>query len=179
MNARQTYLAWVRTTQPKLYWSALMRTFGNNSNLGGLGDDLTSSVTPDLSVVDTTGALDLSPSSDVTDAVNSAYNATLTPSSSGSGDVFSSLANAITSIAPTIVQTQAAENLLQINTQRAAQGLAPLSANGVPVTGSMLSPTSASIAQMEAALSGSGSWLPLALIGGLALVGVAMMSGRR
>jgi hypothetical protein len=169
MNSKQTYLAWVRTRYPKLYWQALTKTFNPKSGLSGLGDDLTDSISPDLSVIDASDTGDLDVTSDVTDAVNSAYNATLSPQSTtqgGTTDFFTGLANAINSIAPTVVQTEAAQNLLQINTQRAQLGLPLYSSNGQVVTSSMLSPTSASIAQMEAALSGSGGMLPLLLIGG-------------
>lgn len=178
MNPKQTYLALVRTQYPKLYYAALHRVFGKNGgNLGGLGDDLTDSITPDLtSSDDLISDLDTGVSSDVSDSINSAYNASVSPASTtqgGSTDFFGALANAITSIAPTVVQTQAAENLLAINTQRAQQGLPPLTQNGQLVTSSMLSPTSASLAQMEAALAGnSGSLL---LIGGIALVGIVLL----
>lgn len=184
MNPKQTYLALVRTQYPKLYYAALQRVFSNRANLGGLGDDLTASITPDLvSVDDLTSDLDTGVSSDVSDSINAAYNATQSPASTTQGggtDYFSALANAITSIAPAVVQTQAAENLLSINTQRAAQGLAPLTSNGQIVTSSMLSPTSATVAQMEAALAGGGG--SLLLIGGIALVGVLLVmnsGGRR
>lgn len=186
MTPKQTYLAWVRTTHPALYFKAVQAVFGKkNGNMGGLGDDLTDSITfsPDLtSTDDLTDISDIDTSSDVTSAVNTAYNATQSSSSSTNGggtDFFSSLANAITAVAPTVVQTQAAENLLAVNTARAQQGLPPLSANGVPVTGSMLSPTSATIAQMEAALGAGGGILPILLIGGVGLLAFMMVSGRR
>lgn len=183
MTPKHTYLAWVRTEQPQVYYKALSAVFGKrNGNMGGLGDDLTDSITfsPDLtSTDDLTDISDIDTSSDVTNAVNNAYNATQSSASTTSGgstDFFGALANAITAVAPTVVQTQAAENLLAINTQRAQQGLPPLTANGIPVTGSMLSPTSATIAQMEAALGGAGSLLPILLIGGVGLLAFAMMS---
>jgi hypothetical protein len=167
MNPKQTYLAWVRTAYPSLYWRAVTRTFSPQSGMSGLGDDLTDSITVDPSSVSTSITL---PGVDqqTIDAINAANSTT---QSNTSTDWFGQLANAITSIAPTVIQTQAAENLLQINSQRAAQGLPPLTANGVPVTGSMLSPTSASVAQMEAALAGgSGSLLLIAGVGLLLLL---------
>lgn len=178
MNPKQTYLALVRTQYPVLYYRALKSVFGKSAGLGSLGDDLTDSISaPDLvSTEDLTSGLYTGIDSDTSNAINSAYNATQASSSTtqgGSTDWFGSLANAISSIAPTVIQTQAAENLLQINTQRAAQGLPPLTQNGYPVTSSMLSPTNASLQQMEAALAGgSGSLL---LIGGIALVGVLLL----
>lgn len=186
MTPKQTYLAWVRTTQPQVYFKAIQAVFGKkNGSLGGLGDDLTDSITfsPDLTSTDNlTDISDVTdPTSDVTNAVNNAYNATQSSASTtngGSTDFFTGLANAITAVAPTVVQTQAAENLLAINTARAQQGLPPLTANGVPVTGSMLSPTSATIAQMEAALGAGGGLLPILLIGGVGLLAFVMVSGR-
>lgn len=162
MNAKQTYLALVRTQYPALYYRALQSVFGKNVGMGSLGDDLTDSISstgfmPSLDDIS-------SVSSDVSDAVNSAYNATLSPTSNtqgGSTDWFGQLANAITTIAPTVVQTEAAQNLLNINTQRARAGLPLYTSQGQIVTGSMLSPTSSSIAQMEAALAGGGSSLYL------------------
>lgn len=184
MNAKQLYLGWVRTYYPKAYGAALVQTFGKGRGLMGLGDDLIAPIanfSPDLtSTADLTSSVsDVGVTSDVSDAINNAYNATVASpaSSSSSGDWFSSLANAISSVAPAVVQTQAAENLLQINTQRAAQGLPPLTANGVPVTSSMLSPTNATVAQLEAALAGGGV-MPILLIGGVALVAVLAMSRR-
>jgi hypothetical protein len=180
MNPKQTYLALVRTQYPRLYYAALQRVFSPRSNLGGLGDDLTATITPDLVSSDDLSADVPDISSDVTDSINAAYNASQSASSTtqgGSTDYFSAIANAISSLAPTVVQTQAAENLLNINTQRAAQGLPPLTANGQIVTSSMLSPTSATLAQMEAALSGSGG--SVLLIGGAVLLAVILLSGRR
>jgi hypothetical protein len=177
VNAKQTYLAWVRTMHPQVYYQALAQVFHRNGNLGGLGDDLTDSIsafTPDLS---DTGSIDTSVSSDVSDAINNAYSATQSPDSStqgGSTDWFGSLASAISNISSTALQTQAAQNLLKINTTRAQQGLPPLTANGIPVTGAMLSPTSATVAQMEAALAGSGGVLLPLLIGGGLLLAYAM-----
>lgn len=176
MNSKQTYLALVRTQYPRLYYAALQRVFGGNSGMGGLGDDLTDSISasgwaPDLSSIDT------SVSSDVSDSINSAYNASISPSSStqgGSTDWFGQLANAITTIAPTVVQTEAAQNLLNINTQRAQAGLPLYTSQGQIVTGSMLSPTSASIAQMEASLSGSGG--TLLLLGLAAVLGIVLLT---
>ena len=180
MNPKQTYLAMVRTNYPKLYYAAINSVFGRNANLGSLGDDLTDSITPDLISSDSLTADTPDISDSTTDAINSAYNASISSSSSTQGggtDYFSQIANAITSIAPTVVQTQAAENLLSINTQRAQQGLPPLTANGQLVTSSMLSPTNATIAQMEAALAGGGG--SFLIIGGLALVAVLLLSGNR
>jgi hypothetical protein len=179
MQSRTAYLAWVRSRYPKVYWSALKAVFTpQQSALGSLGDDLTSSVTPDLTAsTDLTGDLSPDISSSTSDAVNAAYNATVSPSSSGTdtASIFNSVANAISSIGQSVVTTQAEQNLLSINTQRARQGLPPLSANGLPVTASGLVPTSATIAQIEASLGGS-SGMALLGVGIAAVLGLALLS---
>lgn len=167
MNSKQLYLGWVRTNHPQLYYAAIRRVFGGPAaGLSGLGDDLLSSID--------TGSVDTSISSDVTNAVNSAA---ATAQSDTSTDWFGQLADAITQIAPSVVQTEAQQNLLAINTQRAKLGLPLYSSNGQVVSGSMLAPTSASVQQMEAALTGGGPWV---LLGGLALLGIAFaVMGRK
>lgn len=176
MNSKQMYLAWVRTTSPKLYWQAVRQVFSPRSGLSGLGDDLTDTISVDPTL--STPGLNLpGATQDTVDAINTAA---VTAQTDTSTDWFGQLANAITSIAPTVVQTQAAENLLQINTQRAAQNLPLYTSNGTLVTGSMLSPTSASVAQMEAALANAGnSMLPILLIAGVGILAIAMSGSRR
>lgn len=167
MNSKQLYLGWVRTNHPKLYYAAIRRVFGGSaSGLSGLGDDLVSSID--------TGSVDTSISGDVTNAINSAA---ATAQSDTSTNWFGQLADAITSIAPTVVQTEAQQNLLAINTQRARMGLPLYASNGSVVTGSQLAPTSQTVQQMEAALAGGGPWV---FLGGLALLGLAfVVMGRK
>jgi hypothetical protein len=178
MNSKQLYLGWVRTNYPALYYKALQATFGQSSGLGGLGDDLTDSISsPQLSTVGIDAATTLD--SDTVNAINAATSASQSANSNTQGggtDFWSGLTSAIANLAPTIVQTQAAENLLRINSQRAANGQSLYTSNGQLVSSSMLSPTSASIQQMEAALAGS-SWTPLLLIGGIALVAAIALGG--
>lgn len=165
MNPKQTYLAWVRSTHPSLYWRAVANVFSSRSGMGGLGDDLTDSISPDFSVVTTPSDIGLT--QEASDAINAA---TITAQTQTNTDWFGQLANAITQLAPTVVNTQAAENLLAINSQRARQGLPLYTQNGQLVTSQMLSPTSSSVAAMEAALSGSSSLvLPILLVGGVIL----------
>jgi hypothetical protein len=114
------FLRWVRATHPQVYQSAVRRV-ASRAGLGGLGDDLLSDVTFDP------GSVDLS--SDVSSSIDSAV------SSQSSGDSFSSildsLAGAVTSIAPAIVNTQAQLSTIQINAQRAQQGLPPISSTSL------------------------------------------------
>lgn len=167
MNAKQLYLGYVRTAHPKLYWMAVSQMLrGPKAGLAGLGDDLTSSITPvsiDTSTLDVGG----------TEATQAAIDAAnQTPSSDSSwGDFFNNLTNAITTLAPTVINAQAQENLLKTNTALIQAGKPPVTANGIPVTAQMLAPTNQTLAQFEANLAQNSSWiLPVALIGGLAFV---------
>lgn len=172
MQARTAYLAWVRSAYPRVYWSAMKAVFTpQKTGMGGLGDDLTESISPDL-----TAGSDIS--SDTTDAINAAYSATVSPSSgSDTAGMFTSIANAISSIGQSVVQTQAEQNLLSINTQRARQGLPPLSANGLPISAAGLVPTNQTLAQIEASLGGS-TGTTLLMVGLAAVAGFAIL-GRR
>lgn len=173
MNAKQLYLAWVRTNHPQVYGQALHVALSPRSGMGGLGDDLTDSLTGtgvDFSTT-VTGLSDADAASLAASADQS------TAQGSSWGDLFNSIANAVTTVAPVIVQTQAQQNLLQINTQRARQGLPPLTANGVPVSASQLAPANPTMARLESSLSGGGG---LALAGIAALfVGLMVLGGRR
>jgi hypothetical protein len=169
VNAKELYLAWVRSNYPQQYISALRKVASKPRSLGGLGDDLTASfISPDVqTMVDTSQV-----SPDVTAAID---NATQT---SGAASVFDSITNALSNVAQTYLQTSAQQNLLSVNTQRARQGLPPLTANGVPVTAASLAPANSSIYMLERRIAGAVS--PNFLIfGGLALVGFLMLGRRR
>ncbi len=168
MNNKQLYLGWLRTYAPVVYTRALKLAANPNANLAGLGDDLTSGL---QSVTVDTG------DSTISDADAAAISDAVTSSGSSWSDFFDSLASAVGTVAPAIVQTQAQENLLAVNTQRAQQGLPPLTANGVPVTANALAPTSASLAALEASMS--GGLTPILLIGGLGLLAVVLLAGRK
>jgi hypothetical protein len=75
---------------------------------------------------------------------------------SGGGFSFNQITGAIASVANTITQTQAQQNLLAINTQRAQQGLPPLTMNGQIVTASMLAPANSAVMSAEKVLAGVG-----------------------
>jgi hypothetical protein len=169
MNARELYLAWLRTNYPLQYIAALRKITNKPRSLGGLGDDLTASFSsPDMSQI--VSETQVSP--DVTSAVNAAVSA------QGSDSVFNSIANAVSNIATTYLQTSAQSRLLDINTQRARQGLAPLMANGMPVTAQTLAPANSTIYRLERSIAGSvgSNTLLFAGVGGLALF---MLLGRR
>ncbi|MGH3574921.1 MAG: hypothetical protein ACRDUW_24375 [Pseudonocardiaceae bacterium] len=178
MNARQLYLAWLRSTHPDIYVAALRKVAGKPRSLGGLGQDLMSSMTaPDMASI----ASDVQLLPDVTTALDSA-----TTSSSGRWtDIFPSIANAVTSLANTYFTTSAQSNLLsaqsnllQLNTQRATQGLPPVTAAGLPVTAAGLMPTSASLYALEQRLAGgTGGSMTWLLVGAAVVVGL-MIFGR-
>lgn len=170
MNAKELYLAWLRTNHPNVYARALGKVFSPRSaGLGGLGDDLAMSV---IQPVDVNSDVSLDPS------VGAAIDAANSSPSSSWGDFFTSLTNAVSSVGQTVVNTQAQQNLLAINTQRARQGLPPVNANGVPVTAAQIAGTqSPLLQQMEAKLASAGN-MPYLLVGG-ALVFALLMGGKR
>lgn len=173
MNAKGLYLAWVRTHYPKVYSAALAKTFNpRGAGLGGLGDDLTDSVLQPITVSSSI----LVPDTSVDSSTAAAINAANADPGTSWGSFFNSLTNAISGIGQTVVNTQAQQNLLSVNTQRARVGLPPLNANGVPITAMQIAGTqSPSLQQMEANLAQAGMW-PWLIGGGLAL---ALLLGKR
>lgn len=108
-----------------------------------------------------------------------------TPASSGglsswfNSNTFSSLLGAAASVANTYIASNAQSNLqtslIQLNTQRAAQGLWPVQANGQPVPQTQLTPSaSPSVAQFESAISTGGITTPLLLIAGVGLLAFSL-----
>lgn len=167
MNARQLFLGWVRTTHPQVYARAMRLMFAPHTALSGLGDDLTSTID-----VGSNAGLSDSESQSLAQAASD------TAAQGNSwADIFTGVANTITAVAPAIVQTEAQQNLLQINTQRAQQGLPPLTyINGVPVSAASLAPATGATAQLEAALGGGGS---IFLIGGALVLGLLLLGGKK
>jgi hypothetical protein len=110
---------------------------------------------------------------------------TSTPAASSSGggsswlnsNTFSSLINTVGNVADTIINANAQSNLVQLNTQRAAQGLWPVQANGQPVPQSQLYPSSSpSLAQFESAISTQGGIsTPLIAVAGLGLLALLLL----
>jgi hypothetical protein len=114
------------------------------------------------------GSLDIPMPTIGTDTSSSTPSVTA-PSSSSS--IFSNILSAVTSIGNTVVNASQQNALITLNTQRAAQGLPPVNAQGQVVTAAGTATTSASLLALEAAIAGgnsTGSLLPLLLIGGLA-----------
>jgi hypothetical protein len=138
------FVKWVKTTQPRIFALAANRA-RTRSTLGGLGDDLVGDVSVDTSTVS------VDPS--VTAAVDQAA-ADQTSSDTWSG-LIDSIANAVTTVAPAVVQSQAQLSTIQLNQQRAAAGLPPIGATSL-LTG--------------AGLTGSTGLMLLALLGGGALL---------
>jgi hypothetical protein len=82
---------------------------------------------------------------------------------------FASILTAVASIGSSVVTASNQSALIALNTQRAAQGLPPVNANGQVVTAAGTATTSASLLAFENAISGgSGSLLPILAIAGLA-----------
>jgi hypothetical protein len=93
---------------------------------------------------------------------------TTTPAASSSNTgLFSSIVAAVGSIGAAAMTSSAQSNLLKLNTQRAAAGLPPVNANGVPVATSLSS--NPQIAAMESSIAGVAS-SPVFWIAGLALL---------
>jgi hypothetical protein len=95
----------------------------------------------------------------------------VTAAPTASPSIFSSVLQAVTSIGNTVVNASQTNALIALNTQRAAQGLPPVNAQGQVVTAAGTATTSAGLLALENAISrGSGSSLiPMLLIGGLIL----------
>lgn len=194
MNAKQAYLAWLREAAPAVYAVAVQKVARQKRSLGGLNRNLVTSMYAPTTgfgfLSDTTGAspTDLSTvdtSSFITPDLSSldATSATIDSSGGSSGGsswfdsgTFSSLLNAATNVADTVITSNAQSKLVQLNSQRAAQGLWPIQTNGQPVPPSQLYPSaSPSIARFESAISTGGMTTPLLLIAGVGLLAFALL----
>jgi hypothetical protein len=117
MSNRSTveFVKWTQQHHPDVYRAAVSRVI-RKSSLGGLGDNLTSDLVFDPGSVN------------VSDSANSAINAAASGATSGNSwsDIINSIAGAIGTVAPQIVQTKAQLSTIQINQQRAAQGYPPI-----------------------------------------------------
>ena len=153
-------------------------------DMSSLAVDTSGFQAPDLSTIDTSTFVSPDLSASVPD-FSTAPAADTSGSSSGSGsswfnaNTFSSLINAVGNVASTALNVSAQSNLVKLNTQRAAQGLWPVQANGTPVPQSQLYRSSSpAVAQFESAIStqGASPWLMLA---GLGLLGFALLKRSR
>jgi hypothetical protein len=110
-QAELDFVRWTQKHYPPVYHAAIAQV-ARKGSLGGLGDDLSSSVSFDPSAVSVSDSAMQS----IDSAVNSA-------SGNSWSDIISSVANAIGTVAPAIVKTKADLSAIQINQQRAAAGL--------------------------------------------------------
>jgi hypothetical protein len=159
-EARRQYLAMIRTNYPRLYNDTVLKTVEKHLQkqqaLGALSTDYGA----DLSAFDlTSGDAAVYTPTDYSTPDTSTVTSSI---SDNSGSLFSSILNSVSSIANSYTTTAAQQNLLQINTQRAKQGLPPLTYyNGQQVTAAGLAPASPSVNGVETALSSipSSTWL--------------------
>lgn len=96
------------------------------------------------------------------------------------GNAFNNVVNNVTQALPNLANTyaqyRAQEQLIRMNSERAKQGLAPLSyQNGqlVDASGQPYTQNDLSIAQT------ASQWGPIAIVGGVVLLGVLLLSRRR
>jgi hypothetical protein len=104
-----------------------------------------------------------------------------TPAATSAPSGVSTLASvltAVTALGAGVLNASNQSALIALNTQRAAQGLPPVNANGQVVTAAGIATTSPALQAFENAISGAGgsSMLPILLIGGLALF---LLSGKK
>jgi hypothetical protein len=230
MNNRQLFLAWLRTTAPETYTTALRKVAGKPRGSGGLTRDLIGSMyTPSTGFgflgddfgslgQDNTGVADgglvsnpletvtVTPSPDwvynpadyqpappvalvdTSTFTTPAIEATPPPALDTSGTLVSipapapsawgSFLTAVTGLASTALTTSAQSNLVKVNTARAAQGLPPVDANGIPIrpTASLFPPNT-TIARLESSIAGVAT-SPLFLIAGVGLLALFFMRKR-
>lgn len=177
--------------------------YASNTGFGFLSDDITdaslspvtvsapdmSSLTvdtsgfqaPDLSTVDTSSFVSPDLSASIPDFSTAGGSTDTTGGSSFfNANTFSSLINAVGNVASTALNVSAQSDLLKLNTQRAAQGLWPVQANGTPVPQSQLYPASSpAVARFESAISTQGVTTPLLMVAGLGLLAFALLKRSR
>lgn len=149
MNSQVAFLQWVRANHPQVLAAAVAKV-QRKTSLGGLGDDLLSDISFDSDTVSAADNIDFS---------NSSTAAAPSSSTDWSG-IIGAVAAAVPTVASSIVQTQAQLSTIQLNAQRAAQGLPPIGSTSL-LTGQ--------------GLTGSTGML---LMLGLGLVAVLAMGGK-
>lgn len=131
MNPQAQFIAWTKKYHPQVYAAAVQKV-QRKVSLGGLGDDLTSDISFDPGSVS------------ASDDIQFDTSGTNAPSSSTDwSGIIGAVATAIPTVAQSVVQTQAQLQTIQLNAQRAAQGLPPLGSTSL-LTGqgiSSISPT--------------------------------------
>jgi len=151
---RRQYLAWIRTNFPDLYNATVTKTVSDfvanqSQQMGALGDDTTSADTGFWSSL-----------------------------ADNAGSLFNTIVDTAAKVAPAYVQTKAQLDLLDVNSQRAQKGLAPLTYyNGQQVTATGLSQGSSAVNGVERALSTvpTSTWL----IGGLGVAALLLFTMKR
>jgi hypothetical protein len=104
---------------------------------------------------------------DATALAPDATPATVPASSAVAPSTWANILTAVSSIGSTVVSATQQSSLIALNTQRAAQGLPPVNANGQVVTTAGTAATNSALLAFENAVSGgTGSMLPIVLIGG-------------
>lgn len=98
-----------------------------------------------------------------------------TTSTSTAPGIFASIASAVGGIVAAGMTASSQSSLLKLNTQRAAAGLPPVNANGVPISTSLLTPSSnPTIAALENSVAGAAS-SPLVWMAGIGLLAFLLL----
>jgi hypothetical protein len=187
MNARQLYLAWLRTVAPTVYVSAVRRATGQNRSLGGLDSDLVQQalsqnishsflgddildpitvtaqsmqpITTDFSFDSSTIPFDQSSvAAPASVAIDTSVVSPLAPQNpAASNSVFAGVLAAVGSITSSVLNASTQSKLITLNTQRAAQGLPPVNAAGQVISPVATSATGSALLNFERSISGGMS----------------------
>lgn len=173
MNAKEMYLAWLRTDFPDVYRAMMMKLANQPRNVGGLADDLVdTSFTPELQDVSLdTSSVTLSP--DVTATIDA------NASSVDQSSFWTNVVNTVGNVATTAFKTDQQNQLLKLNTQRVAMGQPPVNANGVPIQTSYFRSTSPTLAALESKMAGAATPTTMLMVGGGLLALLFFMRKRR
>lgn len=152
MNSQVAFLKWVGKNHPDVLRAAMQKV-QRKTSLGGLGDDLTSDITFDPDSISVSDGIDYSTAG--------ASNPSGSSSSTDWSGIISAVASAVPTVATSIVQTQAQLQTIQLNAQRAANGLPPLGSSSL-LTGQGLSSAS----------------LPMILLLGVGIFALAATAGK-
>jgi hypothetical protein len=198
ITAPEVYTAALRTVARKprglggLSDDLLTRMQRPCTGFGFLGDDSadlpTITVTADAPTADTSG-LTLDPNAfDSADLATLQQQTTLpalpadvtaaAAAQSQPTGLFNSIVSAVAGVATTALNVSGQSNLVKVNTQRAAMGLPPVNAQGVPISNSFFRPsTNPQLAALEASVGGFAS-SPLVWVAGLGLIAFLLLGKR-
>jgi hypothetical protein len=152
MNSNLALIQWTRKNFPDVYKAAVSKV-QRKVAFGGLGDDLLSDISFDSSTIDNTPSFDLS-----TDGANQPNASSSSTDWSG---IISSVAQAIPTVASSIVSTQSQLALIHTNASLASQGK--------PLVNSLTNPGIASTAAGNSLL----------ILGVLGIAAIALVSSGR